>query len=55
METAEQVSVEDRLTQAEADVKALAQSVEALLGVCGQLKAAQAETLAVLKQLLQRS
>lgn len=55
METAEQVSVDQRITQAEADIKALAESVEKLLGVCAQLKAAQAETLAVMRQLLSRN
>lgn len=45
-------SPEDRIAQAEADVKALAEAMEKLLGVVGQLKAAQVETLAVMRQLL---
>jgi len=49
---AEHVNIDERLAQVEADVKGLAESVEKLLGVCGQLKQAQAETLAVMRQLL---
>lgn len=47
--------LEQKVAQAEADIKALAESVEKLLGAVGQLKAVQDETLAVMKQLLQRS
>lgn len=43
---------ERRLAQSEADIKALAESVERLMGVIGQLKAVQQETLAVMRQLL---
>lgn len=51
METVE-ATVEERLAQAEADVKALAQAVEKLLGVVRELKAAQELTQALMRQLL---
>ncbi len=52
METAEHVNLDERVAQIEADVKALAESVEKLIGTIRQLKAVQDETLAVMRSLL---
>lgn len=46
------VNLDERISQIEVDVKALAEAVEKLMGVIQQLKAAQTETLMVMRQLL---
>lgn len=44
----------DRLVQAEADILALAETLQKLINGIGELKAVQDETLAVMRQLLVR-
>lgn len=46
------VTVEERLSQAEADIKALAESVQILIDNVKLLKGVHDETIAVMRQLL---
>lgn len=52
VETVEQIGVEQRLVQAETDIKALAECMGQLVEGIRKLKAVQDETLAVLRQQL---